>query len=176
MLGKGAVGKTSLIFRFVHNRIPKEHDPTVEDFYHFNLKTKSGEREIHILDTAGEEDYQDMLDKWISQASGFILVFAINDLETFTSLKKVIIRIKENEADNLPFVVVGNKCDLGLKREVTIQQGEELAKSLGAKYLETSALTDSNGNVKVAFELCGNMIINKTRKIDDDGKCCCPIF
>jgi hypothetical protein len=71
---------------------------------------------------------------------------------------------------------VGNKCDLGLKREVTIQQGEELAKSLGAKYLETSALTDSNGNVKVAFELCGNMIINKTRKIDDDGKCCCPIF
>ena len=179
MLGKGAVGKTSLIFRFVHNRIPKEHDPTVEDFYHFNLKTKSGEeKEIQILDTAGEEDYQDMLDKWISQASGFILVFAINDLETFNSLKRVIKRIKENEADNLPFVVLGNKCDLASKRKVTIQQGEELAKLLKAKYLETSALTDSNGHVKVAFELCANMIINKTGKIADDGGCCpcCSIF
>ena len=167
--------------RFIHNRIPKEHDATVEDYYKFNLKIKTGEeREIQILDTAGEEDYQDMLNSWISQASGFILVFAINDLESFNSLKKVIKRIKDNEADKLPFVVVGNKCDLGIKRKVTIQQGEELAKLLGAKYLETSALTDSNGNVKVAFELCGNMIINQTRKNGDEGRCCwswcCSIF
>ena len=114
-----------------------------------------------------------MLNSWISQASGFILVFAINDLESFNSLKKVITVIKEQEADNLPLVLIGNKCDLGIKRKVTIQQGEELAKSLKAKYLETSALTDSNGNVKVAFELCGNMIINKTGKIGEKGGCCC---
>ena len=148
----------------MHNKIPKVHDPTVEDTYKFNLKTKSGEeRELQILDTAGEEDYQDMLDSWISQASGFILVFAINDLESFNSLNIVISRIKNNEADNLPFILVGNKCDLGLQRKVTVQQGQDLAKALKAKYFETSALKDENGNVKIAFEECGHLIMNKSK-------------
>ena len=143
-----------------------------------NLKLKSGEeKEIQILDTAGEEDYQDMLDSWISQASGFMLVFAINDLESFNSLNIVITRIKNNEADNLPFVVVGNKSDLGLKRKVTVQQGEQLAKSLRAKYIETSALTDANGNVKVAFEECARLILEKrSGKSNRNKGCCCSLF
>ena len=150
----------------------------MEDNYKVNLKLKSREeKEFQILDTAGEEDYQDMLDSWISQASGFILVFAINDLESFNSLNLVITRIKNNEADNLPFVIVGNKCDLGLKRKVTVQQGEQLAKSLKAKYIETSALTDSNGNVKVAFEECARLILEKgSGKDKRDKGCCCSLF
>ena len=177
VLGKGAVGKTSLIFRYTQNKFPKEHDPTVEDYYKVDLKTKSGEvKEFTILDTAGEEDYQVGINSWIAQAKGFILVFAINDTETFNYLKKIYEQIKKHEADNLPIVVIGNKCDLAIKRTVSTQQGEDFAKSIGAKYFETSALTDYNQQVKVAFEACAYMILNKAGINGERDKCCCSIF
>ena len=164
--------------KYLHKRAPKEHDPTVEDTYKFVFKSKRGDHDFQIIDTAGEEDYQDMLDSWISSASGFILVFAINDLESFQSLKTIIDRINKNQPENFPFVVVGNKCDLGLQRKVSVEQGVELAYSLKAYYFETSALTDNNGNVKKAFEECASWIINKTGGIAGKKKCCrcCSIF
>ena len=163
--------------RYINDKCPSEHDPTVEDSYKVNIQTKSGEKEISILDTAGEEDYQNMLDKWLSVASGFILVFAINDLETFTALKTIIARIKKRDVGDLPFILVGNKIDLIHKREVTAQQAQELAKALKAKYFETSALNDENGKVKEVFQECGNMIFNLQDKNDDNGKTCyCNIY
>ena len=112
-----------------------------------------------ILDTAGEEDYQNMLDQWISTADGFILVFAINDKETFDALKNKVRRIEKSNSGDLPIVLVGNKCDLKEQRAISEQEAEGFAKYIGAKYFETSALTDFNGNVKVVFEECGGMII-----------------
>ena len=177
VLGRGTVGKTSLIFRYINNQCPKEHDPTVEDAYSIEIDTDICKgKEFKILDTAGEEDYQNMLDQWISTANGFILVFAINDLETFEALKSKVKRIEKNEADQLPIVLVGNKCDLKEQRKVTEQEAEEFAKTIGAKYFETSALDDANGNVKVVFQECGSMILKKTNnKEKKKAKCvgCC---
>ena len=42
---------------------------------------------VEILDTAGEEDYQSMIGMWIGFGEGFLLVFAINDKESFELLK-----------------------------------------------------------------------------------------
>ena len=41
-------------------------------------------------------------------------------------------------------VLVGNKTDLGEKREVTAQQGEEESKRLGCMFVETSAKVGHN--------------------------------
>ena len=119
-----------------------------------------------------------MLDQWISAASGFILVFAINDLETFEALKAKMKRIEKNEANQLPIILVGNKSDLADQRVVSQQDAESFAKSIGAKYYETSALNDFNGNVKVVFQECGAMIIKKSNtKENKKPKCIvCNIF
>ena len=119
-----------------------------------------------------------MLDQWISAASGFILVFAINDLETFEALKAKVKRIEKNEANQLPIILVGNKSDLADQRVVSQQDAETFAKSIGAKYYETSALNDFNGNVKVVFQECGAMIIKKSNtKESKKAKCIgCNIF
>jgi small GTP-binding protein len=130
------------------------------------------------LDTAGEEDYQNMLDQWIESAGGFILLYAINDLESFQALQPKVERIKKNEAEKLPIVVVGNKVDLNNERKVSKQQAEEFANSIKAKYFETSALTDSNGNVKVVFETIGNLMIDKANGENNEDKKCsnCLVF
>jgi small GTP-binding protein len=143
-----------------------------------NITTSKGEeRKFRILDTAGEEDYQTMVDEWIKSANGFLLLFAINDKESFEALKGKIDRIRKNNKDKLPVILVGNKCDLEEKREVDKNQAMELAKSIKAKYYETSALYDSNGNCKVVFQQCAHMILNSDIIISKPKPCFrCNIF
>ena len=142
----------------------------MEDFYVVQITTNEGQnKEFKILDTAGEEDYQNMLDKWINDAKGFILVFAINDSESFEEIKLKIKRIEKNEKNNLPIILVGNKCDLANKRTISEQQGKDLAKIIGGKYYETSALNDLNGNVKVVFTECAKMI-SECSDLNEEGK------
>jgi small GTP-binding protein len=152
----------------------------VEDIYNIQIEgIKNSEgKEFKILDTGGDENCQNMLDQWINAASGFILVFSINDIETFEDLKNKIKRIEKNEVNNLPKVIVGNKLDLNEERKITYQHAEEFAKSIGASYFETSAFTDSNGNVKKIFEECANRILgNVGENNNEEKKCiCCLAF
>ena len=38
--------------------------------------------------SAGQDDYQSMLETWINFGSGFLLVYSIDDMESFTEVKK----------------------------------------------------------------------------------------
>ncbi len=81
-----------------------------------------------------------MLDIWINFGEGFLLVYAINDKESFEDLEKKRDRIlKLKKGVNCPIVLVGNKCDLERERCVPQSEAEELAKKWGAAYIETSA-------------------------------------
>ena len=134
-------------------------------------------KEFKILDTAGEEDYQTLLDEWISSASAFIMMYAINDRETFESLKDKVKRIEKNGVTGIPIIIVGNKYDLKDQRTVPEEEAKEYAKSINAKYFETSALTDVNGNVKIVFQECGAKILTKKKSEEDEKKkCVCSIF
>lgn len=179
MLGKGVVGKTSLIYRFVNNKVLEGHDPTIEDNYKAMGLIDGEDTEIHILDTAGEEDYQNMLDQWIEAADGFVFVFSITDLETLDALKPKFARILKHTEKKFPITLVGNKCDLEENRQVPKEKAEEYAKEIKAKYYETSALTDCNNNCKEPFLNCAKEILNMKKKQeikelkedddDDDG-------
>ena len=119
-----------------------------------------------------------MIDEWICNANGFLLVFAINDKNSFEYLKNLIEQIKKNKMGGMPVIIVGNKCDLQNEREITKQEGEEFANSIGAFYIETSALTDENGNCKNIFQECANKIIKKANNDEKrEAKCLkCYIF
>ena len=81
-----------------------------------------------------------MLDMWINFADGVLLVFAVNDRESFDALERKRERIIKTKGDKTCFIVlVGNKCDLENEREITIEAGKSLASSWGAGYIETSA-------------------------------------
>ena len=152
-------GKTSLIFRHINNICPLEHDPTIEESYTIEIKSEKGEeRQFKILDTGGKEENLNMIDEYICNAHGFILVFAINDNNSFEGIKNYVKQIKNNNMEKLPMILVGNKCDLENERQVTKQKAQEYANSIGAHYIECSALTDVNGNCKNIFQECGNKI------------------
>jgi small GTP-binding protein len=140
VLGKGMCGKSSLIYRFINYNTPKGHDPTIEDKYKIFIEVKGTSCELEILDTAGQDDYQTMLDMWINFGQGFLLVYAINDRESFDWLNKRRDRILKIKKGSCPIVMVGNKCDLEEERVVSEEEGKELAKQWGALFIETSAI------------------------------------
>ena len=72
-------------------------------------------------------------------AHGIIIVYDVTDRETFENVRQWMHEIDRFANDNVCKVLVGNKCDLEDKRKVSKEEGEELAKSYGIPYLETSA-------------------------------------
>ena len=175
VLGKGVVGKSSLTYRFINYNAPQEHDPTIEDRYKSTINIEGQEYEVEILDTAGEEDYQNMMDMWISFGEGFLLVFAINDAESFELLKGKRERVlKGKHGTKCPIVLVGNKQDLESERKVQFADAKQLADSWGIEYIETSAKT--NFNCKEAFEKLAQKIVELKNNDSNEKKCKCNIF
>jgi small GTP-binding protein len=139
VLGKGNVGKSSLTYKFINYNTPRIHDPTIEDKYKTVVDIDGSSCEIDILDTAGQDDYQNLLDSWINFAQGFLLVYAINDKESIVRLEKLRERILKIKRVSVPIVIVGNKCDLEGERVISESEAKELARLWGADYIETSA-------------------------------------
>ncbi len=81
-------------------------------------------------------------------------VFDITMRNTFEDLRSVvdaISRVKDCHILEIPFVVVGNKLDLETQREVLTQEAQDWATSIGAGYIETSALNQIH--IQEAFEM-----------------------
>ena len=150
VLGQSMVGKSALTFRFINNKFPTEHDTTIEDSYSIPAKIDDIQCQLEILDTAGQDDYQTMLDTWINSADGFILVYSIDNKESFESTKSRYDRILKLKADQkISMIIIGNKCDLEEKRQVSREEAEKFCKNHKISFLETSALRTIN--VKEAF-------------------------
>ena len=72
----------------------------------------------------------------------FILVFAINDEESFEVLKSKYEKVKKGKHNtNVPIILVGNKEDLKNERKITYEAAKQLADEWGVEYIETSAKT-----------------------------------
>ena len=72
--------------------------------------------------------------------------------------------VEKHAADNISRILVGNKCDLEDKRDVSKEQGEEMAEHYGIRFLETSAKVSNN--VEQAFTLMTREIKNRVAKPD----------
>ena len=141
VLGQSMVGKSALTYRFINNKFPTEHTTTIEDAYSIPAKIDDIHCQLEILDTAGQDDYQTMLDTWINSTNGFILVYSIDNKESFESIKTRFERISKLKVDKkVSVVVAGNKCDLEENRKVKRDDVENFCNKNKINFLETSAL------------------------------------
>lgn len=172
VLGRGVVGKSSLIYRYIEYNAPDDYEPTLEDKFERISNINGKDYKVIITDTAGEEDYQNMIDSWINGSDGFLLVFAINEKESFQILDKKrdkILKAKVNKPCSI--LLVGNKLDLEVSRQVSNKDAVKKANDWGIEYVETSAKL--NVMCKEAFEKLIESVINS--KKNDDKKCCCSL-
>ncbi|XP_021947542.1 ras-related protein Rap1 [Folsomia candida] len=147
VLGSGGVGKSALTVQFVQGIFVEKYDPTIEDSYRKQVEVDGQQCMLEILDTAGTEQFTAMRDLYMKNGQGFVLVYSITAQSTFNDLQDLreqILRVKDT--DNVPMVLVGNKCDLEEERVVGKDQGNALAHQFNCTFLETSAKAKVNVN------------------------------
>ena len=141
VVGAGGVGKSALTIQLIQNHFVDEYDPTIEDSYRKQVVIDGETCLLDILDTAGQEEYSAMRDQYMRTGEGFLLVFAVNSRKSFEDIgtyREQIKRVKD--AEEVPMVLIGNKCDLPT-RAVENNEAREIAKRYLIPFVETSAKT-----------------------------------
>jgi len=141
VVGAGGVGKSALTIQLIQNHFVDEYDPTIEDSYRKQVVIDGETCLLDILDTAGQEEYSAMRDQYMRTGEGFLLVFAVNNAKSFEDISGYREQIKRvKDAEEVPMVLVGNKCDLPT-RNVESTSAKEMAKVYQIPFIETSAKT-----------------------------------
>lgn len=153
VLGSGGVGKSALTVQFVQGIFVEKYDPTIEDSYRKQVEVDGSQCMLEILDTAGTEQFTAMRDLYMKNGQGFALVYSITAQSTFNELQAIRDQITAvKDADSVPLILVGNKCDLEDERVVGKDQGQSLAKVYNCAFLEASAKSKINVN-EIFFDL-----------------------
>ena len=178
LIGDSSVGKTNILSKYISD----EYDPDTQATIGVELSTKNytfdnNEVKVQIWDTAGQEKYRSITSSYYKGAHGCLLVYDITRKATFENIDKWLAEIKLSSNNEINMVLIGNKCDLEDKREVSIEEAQNKAKLLNMAFMETSALNGTN--VEKAFnELVNNVYQNNKQifhqdvniRIDDKDK------
>jgi len=149
LLGDSQVGKSSLLLRLTGNQFNDSQLTTVgKESYIMQVNLHGYDLKMKIWDTAGQERFKSMSVQVIKTSDAVILVYAINDRNSFNALDKWLLKISEaSDISKKPIIIIGNKSDLEEdKRQVSYEEGESFAKNKGYNFYETSAKTGSNIN------------------------------
>ena len=146
MVGAMNVGKTSLVTKFATGKFPKETKTTKNASYVIKpKKVNSLNFEIRLWDTAGQEKYKSLTKLFTKDAKIALLVYSIDDEESFNSLEDWLKLVEGTNDGNLILGVVANKSDLASDTTINNDRGKEYAEKIGAIFKTTSALVDNGG-------------------------------
>ena len=162
LFGNAAVGKTSIIDRYVNNKFEEEYISTLG----YNVFEKSIELKdentvnFMIFDIGGQEQFEELRRKYASGAKAALLVYDITNRESFNNIKKWRNDLT-NFTDNATFILIGNKVDLEDEKKIQKEEGNTLAEEIGAVgFFETSAKT--NIEIDDAFHKLAQMYLEGT--------------
>nr|MDO8077631.1 Rab family GTPase [Candidatus Freyarchaeota archaeon] len=160
LAGDGAVGKTSLIKKFVTGKFEKDYKMTLgTDIFSKVLDVNGTPVKLIIWDLAGQPHFKHVRSGFYLGAAGALLVYDVTRKSTLENLENWRSEMEKNSGDASAVVVVGNKCDLDSLREVKTSEGEGYARRIDAPFFETSA--KEGNNVENAFEALARVIIEK---------------
>ena len=98
---------------FLQHNFFEHHDPTIEDAYQQRTVIDSEPCLLDILDTAGQVEFTAMREQYMRCGEGFIVCFSITDRHSFLECEEyrnLILKVRAQ--DNVPIILVANKCDL----------------------------------------------------------------
>eukprot|EP01059_Diplonema_ambulator_P006107 TRINITY_DN15885_c0_g1_i2.p1 TRINITY_DN15885_c0_g1~~TRINITY_DN15885_c0_g1_i2.p1 ORF type:complete len:232 (+),score=110.85 TRINITY_DN15885_c0_g1_i2:55-696(+) len=145
VIGDSGVGKTSLLHRYTDNDWNPTYIATIGvDFKIDTFETKGKVVKLQMWDTAGQERFKTICAAYYRGAHCIMLVYDVTNRESFENVKMWLQEVRAYAREGVTLVVVGNKADLVGRRQVSKEEGEALAESLGTRLVETSAKTADN--------------------------------
>uniref|UniRef100_A0A3P9QFA0 small monomeric GTPase n=1 Tax=Poecilia reticulata TaxID=8081 RepID=A0A3P9QFA0_POERE len=158
LLGESAVGKSSLVLRFVKGQFHEFQESTIgAAFLTQTVCLDDTTVKFEIWDTAGQERYHSLAPMYYRGAQAAIVVYDITNTDTFTRAKNWVKELQRQASPNIVIALAGNKADIADKRAVEFQEAQTYADDNSLLFMETSAKTAMNVNeifMAIASKTC----------------------
>lgn len=135
LLGDSMVGKSSVINRLCNQTFDESIGPTIcIEHYNYLIKVNDYTIRMQIWDTAGQEKYNSIINKYYANTDLAIYVYSIDNLESFHRIKDWMLCCEEKNAEKenneTKNILLGNKKDLGDEmRKVSMYEAEKFSKN-----------------------------------------------
>ncbi|XP_059618518.1 ras-related protein Rab-5B [Phlebotomus argentipes] len=147
LLGESAVGKSSLVLRFVKGQFHEYQESTIgAAFLTQTVCIDETTVKFEIWDTAGQERYHSLAPMYYRGAQAAIVVYDIQNQDSFQRAKTWVKELQRQASPNIVIALAGNKADLSNSRVVEYEEAKQYADENGLLFMETSAKTAMNVN------------------------------
>lgn len=147
LLGESAVGKSSIVHRFVKNTFDDMRESTIGAAFltqSISLPELRTTVKFEIWDTAGQERYKSLAPMYYRNANAALCVYDITSKAYFYKAQDWIKELKRRAPEGIVLALVGNKADLAEEREV---DETEVAQYLEQFNQEATAAGEASTNV-----------------------------
>ena len=164
IIGNVAVGKSSIIKRFISNEFSEDYKCTIgtESFIKSLFISDKKKVNLKIWDTCGQEKFRTVTRQYYHDTQAILLVFDLTNEKSFNDLNSWLDEAINYISDKkCLFFLFGNKSD---EKEKIVIDNEQITKFLQKnhkikRYFEVSAL---NGhNIELAFEKISQYLAQK---------------
>ncbi|EEQ40446.1 putative ras-related SEC4 protein [Clavispora lusitaniae] len=160
LVGDSGVGKSCLLLRFVEDKFNPSFITTIGiDFKIRTIESNGKKIKLQVWDTAGQERFRTITTAYYRGAMGIVLIYDVTDARTFENVENWFQTVTQHANEDAQIFLVGNKSDDEENRQVSREQGQQLASSLNIPFLEASAKT--NENVESIFYELASLIQEK---------------
>lgn len=147
LLGESAVGKSSLVLRFVKGQFHEYQESTIgAAFLTQTVQIEDTAVKFEIWDTAGQERYHSLAPMYYRGAQAAIVVYDIQNQDSFVRAQTWVKELQRQASPNIVIALAGNKADLAASRAVDFEEAKQYAEENGLLFMETSAKTAVNVN------------------------------
>eukprot|EP01134_Creolimax_fragrantissima_P007815 CFRG7815T1 len=146
LLGESAVGKSSLVLRFVKGQFQEYQESTIgAAFLTQTLSLDDCTVKFEIWDTAGQERYHSLAPMYYRGAQAAVVVYDVTSAQSFQRAKNWVKELHRQASPDIVIALAGNKCDLS-QRAVDEDEVIAYAQEHDILFMETSAKSAKNVN------------------------------
>ncbi|KAJ7755060.1 GTP-binding protein RAB5 [Mycena maculata] len=141
LLGESAVGKSSLVLRFVKDQFDDYRESTIGAAFLTQTVTLDDQTTVkfEIWDTAGQERYKSLAPMYYRNANCAVVLYDITSSATLEKARTWIRELQRQADPSIVIALCGNKSDLAARRQVTEEEAKKYAEEEGLMWAETSA-------------------------------------
>ena len=157
LLGETAVGKSSVVHRFVKNTFDDMRESTIGAAFltqSVTLPENNTTIKFEIWDTAGQERYKTLAPMYYRNAHAALCVYDITSRSSFIKAQEWINELSKQAPEGIIIYLAGNKLDLAENREVEAYEVEQYAEQVskeGTKILSGECSAKSSDGVSDIF-------------------------
>jgi small GTP-binding protein len=161
LLGDFAVGKTSLMRRFVYDLFSDKYISTIgvkvsRKTVAIPVAADIVELTMMLWDLGGSEEFNRVRASYLRGAAGAVLVCDLARPRTLDSIRTYADEL-HGISPGARFILAANKCDLTDRQRLTREQIEAAAANVNAPYYLTSAKTGDE--VETLFRHLGRLLV-----------------